>query len=86
MRTVHKLVTFKSSFSIAGLDGPQLPGTYDTVTLEEKLEGMTFSGWHRVNTSFRLPAVGVETGQMQYTAINPNDLQVALKKDRGGSF
>lgn len=81
LRTVHKLVTFRNSFTIPGLDGLQQPGTYDTVTLEERLDGMTFTGWHRVNTSFRLPAVGIETGQQQYTAINPDDLQVALMKD-----
>jgi hypothetical protein len=82
MRTVHKLVTFNREFTIRGLDGAHPPGTYDTVTLEERIDGLTFTGWHRVNTSFRLPAVGVETGQLQYTAISPNDLQIALKNDR----
>lgn len=82
MRTSQKAVTFSRPFNFAGLDGAQPAGTYVVVTDEEQIPGLSFIGWHRVETSLRLPSVERDTGLEQSIAINPQDLADALAKDR----
>jgi hypothetical protein len=81
MRSTHKTATFRRAFTLAGVDGEQPPGTYVVVTDEEEIAGVLFTAWRRVETSMRLPAVDVDTGQIQVVQINPNDLAEALAKD-----
>ncbi len=80
VRVVQTFVTFRSSFNLPGLSGPLQPGTYGTVTLQEKLDGNNFTGWNSVSTSFRVPAIGGK-GKSQYTAISPDHLSDALLMD-----
>lgn len=85
MRTTRKTVTFQKPFNFAGLDGVQPPGTYTVVTEEEQLPDLSFSSWHRVETTLRLPAIERDTGLEQVIAINPRDLAAAVVRDGEGS-
>jgi hypothetical protein len=81
MRTSRKAVTFLRSFILKDVDGDQPPGTYVVVTDEEPIPGLLFTGWRRVMTTLRLPAIGVDTGQEQVVTIDPHDLATALTND-----
>jgi hypothetical protein len=80
MRAVQTFITFKNAFTLPGIPGLQQPGTYGTVTLEEKIQGINFVGWNSVSTSFRMPAIG-DSGSQHYVAVCPDRLHHALVRD-----
>ncbi len=80
-RLQHRIVTFAHPFELAGVDGPQPPGSYDVETIEEQMEGLTLSVWRRVSTSIVLPAPHISAAARQTSVIDPAELAAALTKD-----
>ena len=74
-------MTFQNPFRFAGMDADLPPGTYIVVTEEEEIAGLSFSSWHRVGTSLRLPALGRETGCEQVVSVTPQELAAAIARD-----
>lgn len=81
MRTTRTTVVFHHPFSLAGLDGLQPSGRYAVSTDEEEISGMNSTGWRRVETSIRTPAIDANAGMEQVHVINPFDLDQALTRD-----
>jgi hypothetical protein len=81
MRTLRRTVVFDHPFSIPGIDGEQPPGRYAVSTDEEEIGGISSTGWRRIETAIRLPAIDVNTGFEQVNIINPIDLEEALARD-----
>jgi hypothetical protein len=70
-------VSFRSPFTLPGLDRTYPAGTYDVATDEEQLD-LSFAAFRRIETRIRLP-YGAET---TYWPVAPHDLEHALAEDR----
>ncbi len=82
MRSTITTVTFHKPFAMAGVDGRHPPGTYEVMTDEEELPGVSFVAWRRVRTSMRLPSLGTASAQEQWVTIQPEELSRNLEADR----
>lgn len=56
VRTTETTVTFKRSFTLLSLDGPQPAGTYRLVIDEEPIEGVSFLAYRRKATMLHVPS------------------------------
>src|SRR6478609_1699557 len=56
IRSRREAVTFNHPFRIRGIEQLLPPGTYQIVTDEEAIEGLSFAAWRRVATMIILPA------------------------------
>lgn len=81
IRTTKTTVTFLNPFTFRDFDEVLPPGTYEVETDEELLEGLSFHAYRRTLTLIHLPA---KSGCQELTrtlTIDPDDLDVALKRD-----
>ena len=76
-RITGKQVTFRSPFTLAGLEGIQPPGTYTIRTEEEMLDTLSFIGWRQTGTTIELH----RAGGVEYAAIDRQELSEALVHD-----
>lgn len=82
-RTTHSIAHFAAPFTLAGLEGPLPAGDYDIDHDEDLIQGMSRAAWRRVATFIRLPARAVKNPiTSQLVAIDPLELETALKRDR----
>jgi hypothetical protein len=85
IRTTRTTVTFNRAFVLAGLDEEQPAGVYDIETDEERMEGLSFSAYRRVQTLIHLhPKTGNPT-LIQTMKIDPDELDAALQRDQARS-
>ena len=78
-RTTRKTVTFHSPLSLAGV-GRLLPaGSYEVVTDQELIEGLSFPVYRRVATTMLVPAQSYQ-GSVEMLTVDP--LNLAAAKDR----
>ena len=78
-RTRRKTVTFNKPFSLEGM-GRSLPaGSYEVITDEELVEGLSFPVYHRIATMMLVP--GRLARSVEMVAIDPLELAEALKRD-----
>ncbi|MDH3664987.1 MAG: hypothetical protein OEU92_34070 [Alphaproteobacteria bacterium] len=82
IRTTQSTVTFRRPFILAGLDEEQPAGIYDIETDEERLEGLSFSAYRRVQTLIHLHPKTGNPSLTQTIRIDPDALDVALQRDR----
>lgn len=80
-RTTHATVTFVFPFSLADLDEAQPAGTYRIEAVDATLDGLTFLAYRRISTTIELPAIGGAAQKRQSIAIDPQELQAAIKAD-----
>jgi hypothetical protein len=78
-------VAFSRPFSLADVDGIQPAGTYRIQTVDVTLDNLSFLAYRRVSTTIELPAVGTGGSRRQVVAIDPLELEAALKRDPAGN-
>jgi hypothetical protein len=80
MRTHRETVIFHRPFSLEGV-GRLLPaGSYEIVTDEELIEGLSFPAYRRVATTMLVPADSF-LGLVEMLTINPPSLADAMDRD-----
>lgn len=80
-RTTRTSVTFSRSFALADVDGIQPAGTYRIQTVDVVVEDLSLTAYRRVSTTIELPAVGTASSRRRVVAIDPLELESALKRD-----
>jgi hypothetical protein len=74
-------VTFDNPFSLAGV-GRILPaGSYDIVTDEELIEGLSFPVYRRLATIMLVPAQSNQASSVEMLTVDPIDLAAAKERD-----
>lgn len=79
-RTTRSSVRFTYPFYLAGIDGSYPPGTYPIEVSEVPVEGMSFIGYRRTQTTIELPSNTAYVSR-QVVEIEPADLEAALARD-----
>ena len=80
-RTPRNNVVFNHPFELKGVDRLLPPGSYQIVTDEELLEGVSFPVYHRVSTMIIVPAQSGHASSVEMIAIDPSDLEAAQAED-----
>jgi hypothetical protein len=79
IRSRRETVTFKHPFRIRGVDRLLPAGSYEVITDEEMIEGLSFAAFRRVATMIEVPA---ETGMaIEMISIGSVDLSDAQRID-----
>ena len=80
MRTTRKTVTFSKPFSLEGV-GRILPaGSYEVITDEELIEGLSFPVYRRVATMMLVPGQSRQAS-VEMLSLDPHDLAAAIDRD-----
>ena len=81
LRTRRKFVVFRNPFELKDV-GRILPaGSYEVVTDEELVEGLSFPVYRRVATMILVPAPAPRTASTELLSINPAQLAAAEARD-----
>ena len=78
IRSRRETVTFQHPFRIRGIDRLLPPGSYEIITDEEMIEGLSFPAYRRVATMIMVPAGG---SAMEMVSIGSVDLSDAQRMD-----
>lgn len=81
MRSRSETVVFKHSFCIKGVDRQLPAGSYEIVTDEEMIEGLSFASFRRVATMIMVPGAPPNLSSMQMFSIGSVDLADAQRID-----
>lgn len=79
-RTTRSTVRFINPFCLEGVEGSYPPGTYPIEVSEVPVDGMSFVGYRRTQTTIELPSNTVFAAR-QVVEIDPADLEAALVRD-----
>jgi hypothetical protein len=79
MRTHRTTSSFIRPFRLRGVDHILPPGTYEVITEEELIEGLSFPVYRRVSTVMLVPGQSPSTREM--VAVDPIDLAAAQDLD-----
>ncbi|MFK4505851.1 hypothetical protein LPJ38_32730 [Bradyrhizobium daqingense] len=80
IRSRRETVHFKHPFRIRGIERVFPAGSYEVVTDEESIEGLTFSAYRRIATMVTVPAEG-SCGATEMLSIGSIDLANAQAAD-----
>ncbi len=80
VRSRREVVTFKHPFQIRGVDRLLPAGSYDVITDEEMIEGLSFASFRRVATMILVPAAA-RGSTMEMISIGSVDLADAQRTD-----
>ena len=80
-RSRRETVTFLRSFRIKGIDRLLPAGSYEVITDEEMIEGLSFASFRRVATMIMVPASGSRSSTMEMISIGSTDLSDAQRID-----
>jgi hypothetical protein len=81
-RSRRETVTFRHPFRIRGIDRLLPPGSYEVITDEEMIEGLSFPAFRRVATLITVPAA--TPNAMERVSIGSVDLSDAQRTDASG--
>jgi hypothetical protein len=81
IRSRREAVTFKHPFRIRGIDRLLPAGTYEVITDEESIEGLSFAAFRRIATMIVVP--GASASMREMIAIGSVDLADAQRIDTG---
>jgi hypothetical protein len=81
MRSRREIITFRHPFRIRGIDRQLSAGTYEVITDEEMIDGLSFASFRRVATMIMVPAPRGSAVEM--ISISPIDLTDAQRIDAG---
>jgi hypothetical protein len=84
-RTTRKIVKFSNPFSLEGVDRLLPAGSYEVVTDEELIDGLSFPVYRRVATTMLVPAQSY-VGSVEMLTVNPADLASAIDREAAASF
>ena len=83
MRSRRETIQFKRPFRIKGIDRELSPGSYEVVTDEEMIEGLSFPCFRRVATMIMVPGGAPHGSSVEMMSISPTDLSDARRIDAG---
>jgi hypothetical protein len=78
-RSSRSKITFKREFSVPEVDHNLPAGTYEVLTDEELIEGLSFPVWRRISTMILVPGRVASCTEM--VTISPKNLQDACLRD-----
>ena len=78
-RTHRAAFSFARPSALAGVDQMLAPGTYDVVTEEELIDGLSFPVYRRLSTVMFVP--GLSASSIEMITIDPLDLAAARVRD-----
>jgi hypothetical protein len=81
MRSRRETITFRHPFRIKGIDRLLPAGTYEVITDEELIEGLSFASYRRVATMIMVPGAPPRSSSMEMISINAIDLSDAQRDD-----
>jgi hypothetical protein len=81
MRTRRETVIFKHPARIKGIDRMLPAGSYEVVTDEEMIEGLSFPSFRRIATMIVVPAAAPHHHAMEMITIGSIDLADAQHRD-----
>jgi hypothetical protein len=79
IRSRREAVTFKHPFRIRGVDRLLPAGTYQVITDEESIEGLSFAAFRRIATMILVP--GATASAQEMLSIGSVDLADAQRID-----
>jgi hypothetical protein len=77
IRTTKRVMSFTQPFELAGIDGLCPAGSYDIVTDEEAIEGLSFLAWRRIATTILIR----RNGDTQAVPVEPPELRFLKLRD-----
>jgi hypothetical protein len=80
-RSRRETVHFKHSFRIKGVDRLLPPGSYEVITDEEMIEGLSFPCFRRVGTLMMIPGAAPRHSATEMISISSVDLSDAQRED-----
>jgi hypothetical protein len=80
-RTRRNHVVFRHPFELKGVERILPPGSYQIVTDEELIEGLSFPVYRRVSTMIIVPARSGRGSSVEMVPIDPHDLAAAQARD-----
>lgn len=81
IRSRRETVTFKHPFLIRGVDRLLPAGSYEVITDEETIEGLSFAAYRRVATMIEVPAEASSSRAVEMISIGSVDLSDAQRID-----
>ncbi|MGC2777861.1 MAG: hypothetical protein WA418_19720 [Bradyrhizobium sp.] len=85
IRSRREFVTFKHPFRIRSIEHLLPEGTYEVVTDDETIEGLSFAAYRRVATMIMVPVAGSHGASVEMVSISSVDLADAQRVDASAS-
>jgi hypothetical protein len=79
-RTTRKFVTFEQPFSLADGERRLPAGSYEVITDEELIEGLSFPVYRRVGTMMLVPGRSRQAS-LEMVSVDPSTLAAAIEGD-----
>lgn len=79
-RTTHKFVTFEHPFELTDGERRLPAGSYEVITDEELIEGLSFPVYRRIGTMMLVPGQSRQ-GSVEMLTIDPSVLAAAIEGD-----
>lgn len=83
MRSTCVTLTFRSAFRLPGYDMPFPAGTYEVLSEDERLDGLSFEAFRRVATFLRITGRDGASGRTELFPVSQQDLDAAILADQG---
>lgn len=79
-RTSRKTLSFHLPFSLEGLGRTLSAGTYEIITDEEMIDGLSIPVYRRVRTMMLVPSP-TSSSSLEMVTIDPIELAAAIERD-----